>query len=108
MKHIKISDQESRSGIMSKEHVEEAVVSMHRNGVLALHNAVSTASIDRLYAKMLEDAEQVKSEEGAYRPVVPPPKRPWLFKDILFNEMVITVTHALLGDGVFNQQYGAN
>jgi len=40
--------------------------------------------------------------ENNFQGVRPPPKHPYLVKDILLNEMVIAITHAILGDEVTN------
>ena len=38
----------------------------------------------------------------------PPPFAPYLFQDILLNDIVIAVTHSLLGDGLHNGFYSGN
>ncbi len=96
---------------MSPEHLSEALAAIRDDGIVALRQVVSDASIDALREKMLADLKTVEAARGIdknYQGVRPPPFHPYLFRDILLNDIVISLTHALLGDGVYNGAYHAN
>ncbi|MDA0840176.1 MAG: phytanoyl-CoA dioxygenase family protein [Planctomycetota bacterium] len=105
---IEPTDEELSSGILKTENIDDAIHAMDEDGYLAIKNAVPADICDRLYQKMVEDGEQVKKEFGGYQGLVPPPMHPWLFKEVLLNDLVISVTHAILGDGLVNEAYGSN
>lgn len=108
MVDVKISPEETARGVMNAAHIEAAVNAIEEDGYVAMANVVSLKSIDALYQKMIEDGERRKSETGRFQPGGLPLSQPWLLRDILLNDMVIAVTHAILGEGVYNDSYGVN
>ncbi|MBI2191474.1 MAG: phytanoyl-CoA dioxygenase family protein [Planctomycetes bacterium] len=93
---------------MIPAHVEKAVKAIEEDGYVVLEDAVSLESLDTLYQKMIDDGERARKETGRFRPSGIPLAHPWLFRDIPLNDMVIAVTHAVLGDGVYNDSWGVN
>ncbi len=115
MVEIDVSEKERFSGRMSREHRDAAVEAVHRDGLIVLNGVVETAHLDLLGAKMEKDVERIlELDRPPYQFVVghvqqdPPPFEPYLFGDVLHNDMVVEVTRAVLGDGVTNCFYSGN
>jgi len=112
---LDISPDEVRSGRMTPEHVTAAVSALQAEGFVVLKDVVDQGHLETLRTKMLADVDAILARDDApYNFNIgnvqqdPPPFPPYLFQDILLNEMVIAVTHALLGDGVKNAYYSGN
>ena len=95
--------------------VNDALAALEEDGYVVLENAVDLAHLDVLKARMLADVEKILARPDApfnfnagNIQQAPPPFGPYLFEDVLFNERVISVTHALFGDGVKNAFYSGN
>ncbi len=111
MIRIDLTDFERRSGRMTDVHLRQAVSALADDGLVLLPDIVAHAHLDLLDARMADDLayfQRRHSVERNYQGLNPPPFRPYLFRDILLNELVIQVTHAVLGDGVGNIGYNAN
>ncbi len=115
MTELAITAEEIGSGTMTAEHLAEALYALQTEGFVVLKDIVETAHLDILREKMLADVDAILAREDApYNFNIgnvqqdPPPFPPYLFKDILVNEMVIAVTRALLGAGVKNAYYSGN
>lgn len=103
--------QERASGRMAPSHLARCVEALDEDGCVLLSGVVDTALVDALNDKMQADIRLLEKRQGVdnnWQGVRPPPCHPWLFKDIVFNDMAIAVTHAVLGDGVTMDAYGAN
>jgi Phytanoyl-CoA dioxygenase (PhyH) len=112
---VEITPAERSSGQMDPEHVEAAVQAILADGFVALNDVVDTSHLDILLNRMLEDLKALLEREDApfnwnagNIQQDPPPFPPYLFRDILMNEMVITVTQAVLGRGIKNTLYTGN
>ena len=88
---------------------------LREDGFVILHEAVDAAHIHILRDKMLSDVATILARPDApfnfnagNVQQDPPPHAPLLFRDILFNEAMISLTHAVLGDGLFNSFYSGN
>jgi hypothetical protein len=100
---------------MAPEHLRRAVAAIREDGFVVLNGVVDTSHLGVLHARMLEDLEALQRREDApYNwnagnvQQDPPPFPPYLFKDVLVNDMVIAVTRAVLGPGVKSTFYGGN
>jgi ectoine hydroxylase-related dioxygenase (phytanoyl-CoA dioxygenase family) len=100
---------------MSDDHLRQAVAAMREDGFVVLNGVVDTAHLDMLHARLLEDLEALQRRaDTPYNwntgnvQQDPPPFPPYLFKDVLVNEMVIAVTRAVLGPGVKSTFYSGN
>lgn len=107
--------EEKESGQMRADHLQAAVRALEEDGIVVLKNVADRSHLETLRERMLADLEAILAREDApYNFTTsnvqqdPPPLLPYLFKDVLFNEMAIAVTHALLGDGVKNSYYSGN
>lgn len=54
---MRLSDEERTTGVLSEEHVGEAVSAVHRDGLVVLENAVDTAHCDELNGILVGEAE---------------------------------------------------
>ena len=115
MREIDITPDEIRNGALSAAHREAAAQAIVEDGFVVLKDAMDTAHLDVLHARMLEDLELLLHRSDApfnwHTGNVqqdPPPFPPYLFRDILLNDLVIDVSVALLGAGVKNRLYSGN
>jgi hypothetical protein len=115
MTSLEITPAETNSGRMAPEHVEAAVQAILADGFVVLNNVIDTGHLDILRYRMLEDIHALIARVDApfnwntgNLQQDPPPFPPYLFRDVLMNEMVIAVTQAVLGWGIKNTMYGGN
>lgn len=114
MVSLKVTKDEAENGLSDAKR-DAAVAAIHEDGFVVLENAVDTAHLDALRERMLEDLERILAREdtpfnfnAGNVQQDPPPFPPYLFKDVLLNDAVISVTRAVLGPGVTNAYYSGN
>jgi len=112
---LDITPEEIRNRIMTPEHLQAAVGALRRDGFVVLNHIIETAHLERLRERMLADVEAILAREDApfnfntgNLQQDPPPFAPYLFHDVLLNDMVFAVTKAILGRGVKNSYYSGN
>ena len=112
---LDITPTELQSGQMTPDHLNAAVQAIRSDGFVVLNDVIDPAHITALRARMLEDLERLLARTDTpfnwNRTNVqqdPPPFPPYLFKDVLLNEMAIAVTRAVLGAGLKNTYYSGN
>ncbi len=112
---LEITEQERADGAMTMEHREAAIKAVREDGFVVLTNAVSLDHLAILRERMLGDLETILARPDApfnfntgNVQQDPPPFPPYLFKDILLNDMAIAVTKGVLGAGVKNSFYSGN
>ncbi|MBW3623322.1 MAG: phytanoyl-CoA dioxygenase family protein [Armatimonadetes bacterium] len=115
MVSLNITPQEVESGILSPDHRESAVRAIRHDGFVVLNDVIDREHLAFLREKMLEDVREILAREDtpfnfntSNLQQDPPPFPPYLFRDILLNDMVIAVTKAVLGPGVKNSYYSGN
>ena len=115
MNFIDITPGEVACGKMEGKHLEQAVEALRVDGFVVLNDVVDVGHVEVLRGKMLEDVERILAREDApynfNRGNVqqdPPPFAPYLFRDVLVNDVVAELTCALLGEGVKNAYYSGN
>lgn len=115
MNTIAVSDAEKRNRGLSPENLMRAVAAVNEDGYVVLTGVVDTAHLDVLRERMMADLETILA--GADVPFNfntgnvqqdPPPFAPYLFADILLNDIVIGVTKEILGPGLKNTFYSGN
>lgn len=112
---IDINSEEVAGGSLSPAHQDAALRAINEDGFVVLKDIVDPKHIAVLREKMQEDVaaflsrkdapfnwNQGNIQQGA------PPFPPYLFRDVLLNDQVISVTKALLGPGVKNHYYSGN
>lgn len=114
MVSLNVTRDEAESGLASDKR-EAAVVALREDGFVVLENAIDVGHLEVLRERMLEDMERILARDDApfnfnagNLQQDPPPFPPYLFKDVLLNEAVISVTRAVLGPGVTNAYYSGN
>jgi hypothetical protein len=112
---LEITPGETSSGRMTPAHVEAAAAAILADGFVVLEGVIDPGHLDILHARMLEDLKALVARADApFNWNVgniqqdPPPFPPYLFRDVLLNEMVLAVTRAVLGDRVKNTLYTGN
>jgi hypothetical protein len=112
---VAITPEETASGTMTPEHLRAAVEAVRRDGLVVLKDVVDLSPIETLRARMLEDLAALRERKDApYNwntgniQQDPPPFPPYLFRDVLLNDMAVAVTEAVLGKGVKNFFYSGN
>ena len=115
MVELDIGSDEVAAGQLTPEHRQAAVTALEQDGLVVLNGVVDTVHLDLLAAKMDEDiAAILRLETIPYQFVVghtqhdPPPFEPYLFRDVVCNDLVVDVTRAVLGEGVTNTFYSGN
>ena len=112
---LNITPEEVRSGRITPEHLAVATRALRDDGIVVLNDVVSPDHIGGLREKMLQDLPAFLARTDApfnfntgNVQQEAPPFAPYLYKDVLLNEIVISVTHAGLGDGLHNGFYSGN
>jgi len=54
---VRLSDKERTSGIITEEHIAEAISALHRDGLVVLENAVDVEHCDKLNEILSSEAE---------------------------------------------------
>lgn len=115
MVSLAITQEEVESGKMTAEHVQTAAQAIATDGFVVLENVVDPAHLVVLRDKMLEDVQMLLNRKDApfnwntgNVQQNPPPFPPYLFRDVLLNDMVVAVTQAVLGPGLKNSYYSGN
>ncbi len=112
---LDISQEEIEAARMEPQKLQLAVKAVQEDGFVILANVVDVHHIAALKEKVLEDVALLLARKDApYNwnqgniQQDPPPFAPYLYKDVLLNELVIDVTVAILGPGVKNSFYSGN
>src|SRR5215208_5879983 len=115
MTTLEITPAERESGRMQPEHEEAAAQAILADGFLVLNNVIDTGHLEILHERMLEDLRALTEREDApfnwnagNIQQDPPPFPPYLFRDVLMNEMVIAVSRTVLGEGMKSTLYSGN
>ena len=100
---------------ITPEQLRAASQAVREDGFVILPDVVDPGHLAVLRERMLADVEKYVARPDApfnfnagNVQQEPPPFAPFLFRDVLYNEAAIAVTHALLGDGVKNAFYSGN
>lgn len=115
MVEIDVTSEEKENEVLSDAHLQQACDALKTDGFVVLNDVVDHAHLDILHEKMSEDLEKIMAFPVVPHNFVwgnvqqdPPPFAPYVFRDVVANPWVIQVTHAMLGDGVFNDYYSGN
>lgn len=112
---LDITPEEVQSGQMTPDHLAAAMDAIRKDGFVVLNNVVSHDHLAILREKLLADVKALMERDDApfnfntsNIQQDPPPFPPYLFRDVLVNELVIAVTKAVLGPGIKNTMYSGN
>ena len=106
------------SAVVDPVCLNKAAEAVKNDGYVSLEEVVSFDSLDVLLEQMTRDTKILLQSEKNGRPIIgwkhghiqqkPPHHPPFLFCDVVANPYVVGVTHAVLGDGLFNSFYSGN
>lgn len=115
MTSIKPTPEELRTGAFSPETLLTARNAILDDGMVVLEGVADVDHLIAIREQMLSEVDKVLSRTDTPFNFVkaniqqdPPPTPPFLFKDVLLNDLIIQVTHSVLGDGLFNAFYSGN
>ena len=115
MLSLSISPDEVKSGQLTPEHLDAAVNAIQIDGVVVLEDIINISHLKVLREKMLNDVRDIlKRDDIPFNFTAgniqqgPPPFPPYLYRDILANDLVISVTKAVLGPGLRVSSYSGN
>jgi hypothetical protein len=115
MTELNITAEECASGQMRPEHIEAGIEAILTDGFVLLNDVVSHHALDRVHERMRADIDALIARDDApfnwnvgNLQQDPPPFPPYLFPDILVNEMVLAITTGVLGAPVKNILYSGN
>jgi ectoine hydroxylase-related dioxygenase (phytanoyl-CoA dioxygenase family) len=115
MTAMDLTSQEKTSGKISPEHLQQAVRALHADGYVILNELVERSHAEILAQKMIEDVQFIlQRKDVPFNFNVgnlqqdPPPFHPYLFRDVLLNDIVIAITRSILGPGLKNAFYSGN
>lgn len=115
MNEITLSAAERAAGRFDPKTLDRARRAILDDGYVVLLDVADVRHLEAIGSRMLEDVERVLARSDipfnfnrGNLQQDPPPFEPFLFKDVLLNEWVISVTHSILGNGLFNAFYSGN
>lgn len=115
MKAFEVTASEIQNHRLTPEHLEYATRAVREDGYVILLKLLDPAIVKILADKMIEDVEEILARKDApfnwNRGNVqqdPPPIPPYLFRDVMANDIVISVTKSILGNGLKNAFYSGN
>ena len=111
MVEIQIDPAERLPGALPGEKVNAALAVLAEDGVVVLKNSADVENVDALGHRMIDDLARFEADHelaNNFQGVRQPPFHPWLFRDLVYNEPAITISHRILGDGITLTSYGSN
>jgi ectoine hydroxylase-related dioxygenase (phytanoyl-CoA dioxygenase family) len=115
IRSLKITAREMETGQIDTEHLALANQALREDGIVVLEDVVATSHLETLRVRMARDLEEILSRPDAPFQFNtgnvqqdPPPFEPYLFRDVLVNDIVISVTKSILGAGLKNVFYSGN
>ncbi len=112
---LDVTPAERAAGRLDPDRHEAALRALREDGIVVLGGIVSPASIEALRERTLEDLRRLLDRPDApYNWVKgnvqqdPPPFPPYLFRDVLVNDVAISVTKGILGAGMKCGFYSGN
>ena len=103
---IRISEDVRQSGKATADIVAEGAAFLHKDGIIVLENAIDTAHLDVLNAKLVPEALEIANNPSHHfnfgkdtrnMDQAPPPTKDLMFKDVWCNPFVAAVLAAVLG-----------
>jgi len=114
---LTLSDKELSSKQIGSHNLQKAIEALHRDGIVAISNAVDHAHIDKLNVCMVEEAQVLYDNPKTHRnfgsrtdnfqqePVNDPE---YLFEGIIANPWATSITECMLGPNPNVRFYSAN
>jgi len=112
---LKVTPDELTQGRLAPARHADVLNALREDGIVVLGGVISPESIAKLLERSLEDLQRLLERtdtpfnwtKGNVQQD-PPPFSPYLFRDVLVNDLVISVTKSILGAGLKNGFYSGN
>ncbi len=115
MNTLIVSKDELAVGRLAPERLHEAVQAVREDGFVILQDLIDPGIMKTLAQKMIEDVDKILARKDApfnfnkgNLQQDPPPIAPYLYREVLVNDIVISITKAILGNGLKNAFYSGN
>jgi ectoine hydroxylase-related dioxygenase (phytanoyl-CoA dioxygenase family) len=115
MAALDITLAEREAGALSPERLAQAVKAVREDGYIILNDLIDPAILAPIRDRMLADVEKILARDDApfnfNRGNIqqdPPPFPPYLSRQVLCNDIVISISKAILGKGLRNAMYSGN
>lgn len=115
VRSVAISKEECETGKIASEHLNQASQALREDGIVVLEDIVAKTHLEALRDRMAEDLKKILARSDApfnfnsgNVQQDPPPFPPYLFRDVLVNDIAIAVTKSILGAGLKNTFYSGN
>ncbi len=115
MLELHLSEDERKSQSFDAQHLKLTLKALREDGFVILHDVISSKHIEALGERMVADVADILALDNVpfqfndgHLQQDPPPFPPYLFRDVLFNDFVVQITRATLGEGVKNNMYSGN
>jgi ectoine hydroxylase-related dioxygenase (phytanoyl-CoA dioxygenase family) len=112
---IEVTPAEVAQGALTPEHLAAAVRAINDDGIVVLKDVVDLEHIRILREKMTADVEAILARKdvpfnwnSGNLQQAPPPIVPYLFRDVLVNELAVQVASGVLGPKIKNNFYSGN
>jgi len=112
---IAATPEELQRGKLDPDRQAAAVRALNEDGIVILEDVIDLDHIAILRERAFEDAQRlIERKDTPFNwnsgnlQQDPAPFPPYLFRDVLANDLVIEITHELMGNGVFNAFYSGN
>lgn len=113
---INVTPAERAAESLTPEHLSQAAQAVLDDGYVILANVVDHSVLDTIHERMESDSHVLIAAEkwgGAghikgHLQQGAPPFAPFVHRDIVANPFAVQVTHAILGDGLYNRFYNGN
>jgi len=113
---ITVTPSERAAESLNPDNLRQATQAVLEDGYVVLANVVDLNCLDTVRERMEADSQELIATQkwgGAghvkgHLQQGPPPFAPFVHRDIVANPFAIQVTHAILGDGLFNRFYNGN
>ncbi|OAQ65127.1 phytanoyl- dioxygenase family protein [Pochonia chlamydosporia 170] len=114
---IELTQDELKTKKIGSHHLQAAVEALHRDGIVALKNAVDMSHLDKLNARMVPEAERLYAQPATHRnfgrntgniqqePVL---EEGYIFDDIIANPWATDIIQCMLGPRTTVRFYSAN
>lgn len=114
---IELTQDELKTKKIGSHHLQAAVEALHRDGIVALKNAVDVSHLDKLNARMVPEAERLYAQPETHRnfgrntgniqqePVL---EEGYIFDDIIANPWATDIIQCMLGPRTTVRFYSAN
>lgn len=114
---IELTEEELASRKVGSHNLQAAIEALHRDGIVALRNAVAVEHLDKLNTRMVPEAEELYARPTTHRnfgndtgniqqePVL---EEDFIFEDILANPWATAIIQCMLGPKSTLRFYSAN